>query len=111
MNSLYTLCAFAIGAVCAVKLLKQFRTDLGTLLSAAAGIVITASLVSLLVPVIELLESFSRSAGLENYFPILLKFDQSIDFGISPRGVDDYVEIPAADIEIAFFGLGHQRHR
>ena len=73
MNSLYTLCAFAIGAVCAVKLLKQFKTDLGTLLSAAAGIVITASLVSLLVPVIELLESFSRSAGLENYFPILLK--------------------------------------
>lgn len=68
MNSLYTLCAFAIGAVCAVKLLKQFKTDLGTLLSAAAGIVITASLVSLLVPVIELLESFRAARDLRIIF-------------------------------------------
>ena len=60
-------------AMAEVVIKEYYNGDVGTLRSAAAGIVITASLVSLLVPVIELLESFSRSAGLENYFPILLK--------------------------------------
>ena len=35
MNAV-TLCAFAIAAACAVRLLRQFKNDMGTLLAAAA---------------------------------------------------------------------------
>lgn len=37
MNAV-TLCAFAIAAACAVRLLRQFKNDMGTLLAAAAGV-------------------------------------------------------------------------
>ena len=61
MNAV-TLCAFAIAAACAVRLLRQFKNDMGTLLAAAAGVGMLIALGTL-----------SRQAGLESYFPVLLK--------------------------------------
>ena len=72
MNAV-TICAFAVAAVCAVWLLRQFKNDMGTLLAASAGIVMIAALTVMLTPLIEYIGTLSRQAGLESYFPILLK--------------------------------------
>ena len=72
MNAV-TLCAFAIAAACAVRLLRQFKNDMGTLLAAAAGVGMLIALTAALAPLIEYIGTLSRQAGLESYFPVLLK--------------------------------------
>ena len=56
-----------------MRLLRQFKNDMGTLLAAAAGVGMLIALTAALAPLIEYIGTLSRQAGLESYFPVLLK--------------------------------------
>ena len=73
MNFTFLLCGFSVATVFTVKILKQFHSETGMLIAAAAGILMFGGIVALMIPVLEFIRTAASLAGLSGYVEIIYK--------------------------------------
>lgn len=72
MNIL-TVCGFAIVAACIIAVVRTLRPELASVAAAVAGILISAYVISAVLPFITFVKEIASERGVESYFTLMLK--------------------------------------
>jgi len=69
----FAVCAFALGAVMIIAVVKQLSPQLSSLAVAATGILVFVYIIQGLIPFVDFIKTTAIQTGVESYFSLMLK--------------------------------------